>query len=72
VLQVKDYVGGIKVKERIFSFRMRKVNARYVGERKIKDKDKEKSILEIAKELPPLGEITWKEKERKKEKIKRC
>jgi len=53
-----------------FSFRMKEVNARYVGERKIEDKDKEKSVLEIAKELPPLGEITWKEKERKKKKLK--
>jgi len=42
----------------------------YVGERKIEDKDKEKSVLEIAKELSSLGEITWKEKERKKKKLK--
>ena len=43
---------------------MKEVNARYVGERKIKDK--EKSVLEIAKELPPPGEITWKEKKEKR------
>ena len=46
---------------------MKEVNARYVGERKIKDK--EKSVLEIAKALPSLGKITWKKKKRRKKKL---
>jgi len=50
-----------------FVFRMKEVNARYVGERKIKDK--EKSVLEIAKALPSLGKITWKKKKRRKKKL---
>jgi len=52
-----------------FVFRMKEVNGRYVGERIIKDKNKEKSILEIAKELPSLGRVIWKEKRRKKKKL---
>ena len=52
-----------------FVFRMKEINAKYVGERKIEDKDKEKSVLEIAKQLPSLGRITWKEKRRKEKKL---
>jgi len=58
-----------KKEEKDFVFRMKEINARYVGEIEIKDKDKEKSVLEIAKELPSLGKITWKEKRRKEKKL---
>lgn len=42
-----------------FVFRTRKVNVKYGG--------RQRNILKLAKEFPPLGEIEWKEKNGKKE-----
>ena len=42
-----------------FVFRMREVNVKY--------KDKERNILKIARSLPSLGKVAWKEKKRRKE-----
>ena len=48
-----------KGEEQDFVFRMREVNVKYEGE--------EKNILKIARSLPSLGKVAWKEKKGRKE-----
>jgi len=56
-----------KNEEKNFVFRTVKVNAVYKGDESLKNQGKGRGILEIAREISPLGRIIWKEKKGKKE-----